>query len=71
MTARKGRGLFRGIERFLVGIVFGFIAFVIERRVIRAIKRGKLAGKEPTAKPGLTAERQGDRLVVTPKQVEE
>ena len=44
MSAPIGRT--RRIERWLVGVVFGVIAFVLERVVMRSVRRG---GKEPPA----------------------
>jgi hypothetical protein len=46
MSARQPRQLtgFRRIERWLVGIAFGMIAFVLERVVMRSVRRD---GKEP------------------------
>ena len=42
---RKPKTLWRKIERWMVGVVMAVIAFVIERMVLRSIRR---AGK-PTA----------------------
>jgi hypothetical protein len=33
------RSAFRRVERFALGVVFGVIAWVIERRVLKAIRR--------------------------------
>ena len=46
MSARPSRQPtgFRRIERWLVGIAFGMIAFVLERVVMRSVRRD---GKEP------------------------
>ena len=39
----------RRIERFSLGIVFGIVAWIIERRVLKAIKRkGGAAPVKPT-----------------------
>jgi len=35
----RRRGVIARIERILLGAVFGIVAFVIERRVLKAIKR--------------------------------
>ena len=37
------RSAFRRFERFALGVVFGVIAWVIERRVLKAIRRKGLA----------------------------
>ncbi len=63
-----GRSLFRRIERALLGFAFGIVAFVIERRILGAIKRGELK-KAPER--GLVATHQGEELVVSPKQIEQ
>ena len=40
----------RRVERFMLGIVFGIAAWVIERRVLKAIKRkGGAAPAKPTS----------------------
>jgi hypothetical protein len=44
----RRRGVFARIERVLLGIVFGMIAFVIERRVLKAIKRKEDEGSVKT-----------------------
>ncbi|HEY7400636.1 MAG TPA: hypothetical protein VH989_07045 [Actinomycetota bacterium] len=36
----KPRSVFRRAERWLVGIVMGVLAFVIEKAVLRSIKKG-------------------------------
>lgn len=41
----RARG-FRRIERWLVGVAFSMIAFVLERVVMRSVRRG---GAEPKA----------------------
>ncbi len=56
------------IERVLLGAVFGLIAFVIERRVLKKIKEGALSQK---TKKGLTATGDGSDLAVSPHQVDE
>lgn len=39
----------RRVERFMLGIVFGIAAWIIERRVLKAIKRkGGAAPAKPT-----------------------
>lgn len=59
MTAQpkpRARG-FRRIERWLVGVGFSMIAFVLERVVMRSVRRG--GGAEPK-----TAE-QGSRTITS------
>jgi hypothetical protein len=41
----------RRVERFSLGVVFGFAAWIIERRVMKAIRR---RGEKPPAKAGLS-----------------
>jgi hypothetical protein len=41
----------RRVERFGLGIVFGFAAWIIERRVLKAIRR---RGERPPAPASLT-----------------
>ena len=44
---RKPKTLWRKIERWMVGVVMAVIAFVIERMVLRSIRRaGKPAASE-------------------------
>ena len=62
--SRRGRRFFGRIERVLLGAVFGLVAFVIERRVLKAIKRGH-------AKPPKPAAGEGKGLVVAPEKVQE
>lgn len=47
-TVYTGKRSLRGrVERFLLGIAMGIAAFVIERRVLKAIKKGGEAPPEP------------------------
>jgi hypothetical protein len=39
-TARPPKNAFRRIERWLVGLLMGILAFVIEKAVLRSIKKG-------------------------------
>ncbi len=48
-TVRRPKTLFRRIERFGVGAVMSVMAFVLERLVIRSIRKG--GGDAPTAPP--------------------
>ncbi len=60
--------MFRRIERLLLGAAFGVVAYVLERRVLRAIKRAEVA---ESPKPGLTAVGGSDGLAVSPEEVQE
>jgi hypothetical protein len=51
MTER--RSLWRRPERFALGLVFGFAAWIIERRVLKAIRR---RGEQPPARSSLAEE---------------
>jgi hypothetical protein len=47
-TVYSGKRSLRGrVERFLLGIAMGIAAFVIERRVLRAIKKSGETPPEP------------------------
>jgi hypothetical protein len=46
----RPRSLFRRFERWLVGLVFAVMAFVVERAVLRSIRRGRVTPK--AAEPG-------------------
>lgn len=63
---RRGRRFLGRIERVLLGAVFGLVAFVIERRVLKAIKRGHTKSPKPAVGDG-----KGKGLVVTPEKVQE
>lgn len=45
--------VFRRLERFSLGLVFGFVAWIIERRVLKAIR---LRGDAPPARGTLADE---------------
>jgi hypothetical protein len=47
---RKPRSAWRRIERWLVGIAMALVAFVLERFVMRAVRKRQQAGEEPTKK---------------------
>jgi hypothetical protein len=49
--SKKPKGL-RRIERWLVGIGMGVIAFVLEKAVTRSVKKG--GGDAPTPRPAPT-----------------
>jgi hypothetical protein len=44
-SAAPPKNAFRRIERWLVGAVMGILAFVIEKAVLRSIKKGGAAPK--------------------------
>jgi hypothetical protein len=43
---RKPKNSFRRVERWMIGVVFAVVAFVLERVVMRSVKRG---GTKPVA----------------------
>jgi hypothetical protein len=45
----KPRSAFRRFERWMMGVVMGVLAFVIEKAVLRSIKKG---GAKPAERPG-------------------
>jgi hypothetical protein len=51
----RPRSLFRGIERWGVGLILGVAAFFLERAVVRSIRRGETKAKpsQPTALRGM------------------
>jgi hypothetical protein len=64
MTRRRFSNRF---ARLILGAVFAVIAFVIERRVVRAIQKGQL-GPAPAEPPsGLAMTSTGDGVEVTPE----
>jgi hypothetical protein len=44
---RKPKSTWRRVERWLVGIAMAVIAFVLERFVMRAVRKRQAAGEEP------------------------
>jgi hypothetical protein len=42
VTDRPKRSVFRRIERWLVGLAMAVVAFVLERMVLRSIKKGRI-----------------------------
>ncbi len=56
--ARKKRSVFRRVERWMVGLAMGVMAFVLERVVMRSVrKRGK---RDPAPKPTTLSSKGGD-----------
>jgi hypothetical protein len=47
---RKPKSIWRRIERWLVGIAMALIAFVLEKFVMRAVRKRQAAGQEPKKK---------------------
>jgi hypothetical protein len=47
---RKPRSTWRRIERWLVGIAMAMIAFVLEKFVMRAVRKRQEAGEDPKKK---------------------
>jgi hypothetical protein len=55
--------------RVVLGMMMGVVAFVVERRLLRAIKRGGKRGSlDDLMKPPATAEREGQDLSSPVKQ---
>lgn len=51
----RPRSLWRRLERWLVGVVMGVVAFVLEKAVLRAVKKGEVAPPAPgSAEPSPT-----------------
>lgn len=47
---RKPKSTWRRIERWLVGIAMAMVAFVLEKFVMRAVRKRQEAGEEPKKK---------------------
>ena len=47
---RKPKSVWRRIERWLVGIAMALVAFVLEKFVMRAVRKRQQAGEEPNKK---------------------
>ncbi len=58
----RPRSLLRRAERWLVGLVMGGLAFVLERVVLRSIRKGRTAPRpqEPTTITGSGSEISAD-----------
>jgi len=63
----KGRVSNR-LARVVLGATFAVIAFVIERRVIRAIKKGQLGPTPAEAPSGLAMTSTAEGVEVTPDE---
>ena len=44
---RKPKSTWRRIERWLVGIAMAMVAFVLEKFVLRAVRKRQQSGEEP------------------------
>jgi hypothetical protein len=51
---RKPKSTWRRIERWLVGIAMAMIAFMLEKFVMRAVRKRQASGEEPKKKAGPT-----------------
>lgn len=58
-TTPKPKTLFRKIERVLVGAAMTVMAFVLERAVMRSIRKG---GGEPAEKKSTALKKQGNEV---------
>jgi len=47
---RKPRSTMRRIERWMVGVAMGVMAFILEKAVLRSIRKGEVEPK-PVAQP--------------------
>lgn len=45
-ASRPARSRFRRFERWLVGLVFAVMAFVVEKAVLRSIRRGRVKPRQ-------------------------
>ena len=54
----RPKSAFRRVERWAVGLAMGILAFVLERAVIRSIRKGETKPKpaQPTAMKGTGSE---------------
>ena len=48
--SRKKRSAFRRAERWMVGLAMGVMAFILEKAVLRSIRKGETTAK-PVAQP--------------------
>ena len=56
-TTKKPKGL-RRLERWIVGLAMGVIAFVLEKAVMRSVKKG--GGAAPAAEPTTITSKGGE-----------
>ena len=59
-TTKKPKGL-RRLERWIVGLGMGVIAFVLEKAVMRSVKKG--GGSAPPAEPTTITSKGGEAMV--------
>lgn len=64
MTLERTRpkSLWRRIERWIVGVAMGVMAFVLEKMVIRAVKKGEAARREAKAPEPTTLTSRGGEV---------
>ena len=55
---RKPKGVFRRLERWFVGIVMAVIAFVLEKAVMRSVRKG--GSSKATASPTTLTSKGGE-----------
>jgi hypothetical protein len=55
---KRPKSVFRRMERWAVGLILGFVAFFLERAVVRSIRKGETKAKpsQPTALKGTGSE---------------
>lgn len=49
------RSVWRRLERWLVGVVMAVIAFVLEKAVLRSVRKGETSARRVETPPGPTA----------------
>jgi hypothetical protein len=59
VSDRPKPSVLRRIERWLVGLAMGMIAFVLERAVLRSIKKGTAVPTRPAEEEGPLATSKG------------
>ncbi|HET7236964.1 MAG TPA: hypothetical protein VFK59_11100 [Actinomycetota bacterium] len=64
MTRERTRpkSLWRRIERWMVGVAMGVMAFVLEKVVVRAVKKGEAARQEAKAPEPTTLTSRGGEV---------
>jgi hypothetical protein len=64
----SGERLSNRVARAILGVAFALVAFVIERRVIKAIRKGELREKPPEPASGLAMTSTDEGVEVTPEE---
>lgn len=67
MSDRPRSRAFKGFERFVLGVGMSLVAFVIERRLLKALKHGGMKPAPWTAEKA--AEAEPDGLAATPQEI--